>query len=167
MISRFMLNLRSIHSTPQEQADATYTAGHPDFIQSNVLGDLAATVDFPFRASTEILSTSTESGSSDSETREGDAPQSQWPSQQTPYALFSRTHRPKTNICPSFPWFFSTPEWSGRNGDYFTSDVESATTKVPSSGDGNTPGTQVDVLSASGSRSLMLEDVHSIHLVSR
>ena len=41
-----MLNLRSIHPSSDHSGDETYTEGHPDFIQTNILGDLAATIDF-------------------------------------------------------------------------------------------------------------------------
>lgn len=41
-----MLNLRSVHATNHHDVDATFTQGHVDFIQSNILGDLAAIIDY-------------------------------------------------------------------------------------------------------------------------
>ena len=75
-----------------------------------------------------------------------------------------------TTLCWSYQGFsgYDVAQWDGK--DYFSpSDVESGTTKVPYSGDGNTPGAMSDMHTpcASGSTSRILEDVHSIHLVSR
>ncbi|KAJ3526198.1 hypothetical protein NM688_g8287 [Phlebia brevispora] len=46
MISRFMLNLRAVHSSSNDHGDVTFTQGHVDFIQSNVLGDLGAVIEY-------------------------------------------------------------------------------------------------------------------------
>ena len=84
MISRFMLNLRSIHSTPEHEGDATYTQGNPDFMQTNLFGDLAATVDFPFRASSVAVSMAESSGESSDSTQDEHVPASRWTSHPTP-----------------------------------------------------------------------------------
>ena len=56
LISRFMLNLRVVHSCEADDGDTTFTQGHIAFVQTRILGDLAAYIDYSSSSSSDLSS---------------------------------------------------------------------------------------------------------------